>query len=488
MICHQVIQPVSALALSTTSVTEASVHSLPILIRKDKETISTCSFSYTPSPSFKCAIISKRDSSYSRTFKKSSSSISLISGPDSNSNSSSNSNSNSNSNSLASTSACYCKLTALEASTLIEEILLPSPCSSNAGDEIHLGDNEDSKSYLSTSDSSTSSSRLFSNYSQNQSQYEITSLYSASKSCISVVQECLCDDHPLANKDKIEIELFPTENKRKDLLSTQGRLNLNDGAVTSAARFLKSAKSLLKFSEGTILPLPLATSSQFNTQIVLHDSIPLETFSVNKVAHENIDAEAANSNLYSNSPDPTRPMASSSLCNSRESRINSNFLRFYATDCANRFNNYLTIPECDLDFYQHEYHHSNCKSIDEFIENYLFDGLTNRGRGRINTFKNDLKIGLLAREKLWSNVILKPRVDLFNKFTKYEFIKLSNETNSSIDGPLVRNKGKFIPWINFDNFNKLSQKSLAPYGRLDNDTQFTVKGWAHTRWIDSSKD
>ena len=183
----------------------------------------------------------------------------------------------------------------------------------------------------------------------------------------------------------------------------------------------------------------------------------------------------------------------------RDSRINPHFLRLYAYDYNARVNSH-TLP--------------NSLTQDDLI--------------RIVSKKPDLKsfhyqynlyrVSNMSREKLWNNVVLKPRKD----GVPFEYIDCEHfepevedfETNETLhqhqtDGSSVirfgrncdnyvsitRKEGKYLPWD--------LKPSIKPAGVLPNGkwtyngpapnsgvtrTQFTVRGWCDSRWRDCSKD
>ncbi|OWB64733.1 hypothetical protein B5S33_g660 [[Candida] boidinii] len=206
---------------------------------------------------------------------------------------------------------------------------------------------------------------------------------------------------------------------------------------------------------------------------------------------------------------------------SREPRINSNFLRFYAHDYSIKSCGLLGVTDYEIDLFQEEeakrYYQTDCQengddgfdlssesSIDstsnyynnlsdedkdEDDEDDEADEMTGYNHTReMISYKDRLKIGLLSREKLWSSVILPPRDDTIDDHSilrnKYIYINSDLCSKSKSCSSLTRMNGGVMPWVNCYNYNsRKNQTCLKPYGFLANQTQFTVKGWANQRWV-----
>lgn len=153
----------------------------------------------------------------------------------------------------------------------------------------------------------------------------------------------------------------------------------------------------------------------------------------------------------------------------RELRINWRFLRLYAHDYNTKMQRLLSVSEEDIDRFEEEAEESGCVPDNDVLRDY------GRGRSRTrNTIgrQQDLFLGLKAREKLWSNVILPPREDLplQNSLKKAHFIRARQDLHPSA-----------TPWQGFGQCHQ--QSKLKPYGHLQNNIQYTRKGWCHDRWI-----
>lgn len=191
----------------------------------------------------------------------------------------------------------------------------------------------------------------------------------------------------------------------------------------------------------------------------------------------------------------------------RDERINSNFLRLYAIDYNSRMSKILPNTYT-IDEFQSIITNSNSIGVKLFHERFNF-----------------YKISNINKDKLWKSVILPPRSDGFPtdciNLSQYIFVgdspattptpatnlklKLNSNSNSNDNSrdngevgysSLIRLNGNYQPWNN-------SIKSIKPTGILPNikfinngkspnsgvsKTQFTVKGWCNSRWIDISKD
>ncbi|QPG73931.1 hypothetical protein FOA43_001246 [Brettanomyces nanus] len=177
------------------------------------------------------------------------------------------------------------------------------------------------------------------------------------------------------------------------------------------------------------------------------------------------------------------PMSGNIATKAREPRINSEFLKVYALDYSCRLRNYLKISDQELDLYQQEFLDSGCESIDKFLNEYIVGDNGEEDSLNAKQFRETLKLSLLARDKLWKNVILPPRDDL-PQYTKKHYVQQLEkpQTSAGSGACLVRTQGKFMPWLNINDFDSKSKKSIPPYGRLANGDQFTVRGWCNERW------
>ncbi|ANZ76934.1 BA75_03424T0 [Komagataella pastoris] len=191
--------------------------------------------------------------------------------------------------------------------------------------------------------------------------------------------------------------------------------------------------------------------------------VPLRTF------HTSITVLESNNNINFA---PPHSITSRLQHKVREPRVNSNFLRFYAQDYSIKEKHLLPISEDDIDDYQYKL------DLGEPIPD--------------SSFSSYCKLGLLSRERLWSSVILPPRSDeaddhsLFNN--EYKQLEVYPHSKNSI----CRSRDGMLPWIKFCDKNRnkllepgqlLRQKSLKPYGILNQDTQYVVKGWINKRFI-----
>lgn len=277
-----------------------------------------------------------------------------------------------------------------------------------------------------------------------------TSLFSSSSSsssqCLTSAESVPLGCDPLSMEDDEPIEMKP--------VSTGPRL------IRRLMRKI-SHSSLTSFWKSDSSPSPLEVdSSSSNWQ----EASECETF-------HDVQLQTYRT-VYSAIPRPEKltSLHSSDMAKVREPRVNSEFLKFYALDYSCKQGGYLKITDQELDLYQQEYLDSGCKDMDEFLDRYFEAGVE-----EVSQFKDNLKLSLLSRDKLWKNVILPPRNDL-PQYSKKQYMHDPHFKGTG----LVRTGGKFMPWLNIDDFE--SKKSIPPYGRLSNGTQFTVKGWCNTRW------
>lgn len=168
--------------------------------------------------------------------------------------------------------------------------------------------------------------------------------------------------------------------------------------------------------------------------------------------------------------DDSSSLSTSVFFKPRECRLNTSFLKFFAIYKSVSEN---SITNINIDFYYNKFINSQYTSIDEFL--YRFN-ITDP------EIKSLLKFHISSREKLYTNIILPARKDMFSKnhlTNKINYYKV--EPTSQIEnGSLIRSNGKPMPWYNFKNLN--NKKSFPPIGVLPNNTQYTVKNWENKRW------
>jgi hypothetical protein len=310
------------------------------------------------------------------------------------------------------------------------------------------------------------------------------------------------NDHPLSiinNEDSnIEVSLKNfdqnTENKsikedaetieQSELISETSFFNTFKKKIKSSSIIL-NAKSFYKNNESffttsiNLIEIP-------NKDIILNDSVPLETF---YTTYKPIDAQFSldANNLFT-------------ISKTRECRVNSNFLKFFAIDSSIKLNysDHL-LNESTIDFYQNKFINSGLSSIDEFLNNNLinysitkyndnnnYDNDINDNENlKLQKLKQLIKFALLSRDKMWSNVVLSPRNDMFQHCKNSNILKNSYiqiETQYIPNGSLIRENGKVMPWLKLNDCNRNNKRCFNPSGILPNNIQYTVKTWENKRW------
>lgn len=165
-------------------------------------------------------------------------------------------------------------------------------------------------------------------------------------------------------------------------------------------------------------------------------------------------------------------LSANKLFKNRDERINNKFLILYAIDYNSRIRGYL--PNSNNINYELSKH----KHLIDFHKHH-----------------NLMRISNLARDKLWKSIILEPRSDKCpnGQIDHSHYIYLGNNENRPGNSLTMKN-GNYLPWSN--------KPSLKPTGVLNNKhlnngpnpnsgvsrSQYTIKGWTNSRWIDSSKD
>ncbi|KAI5952661.1 hypothetical protein KGF54_003528 [Candida jiufengensis] len=210
---------------------------------------------------------------------------------------------------------------------------------------------------------------------------------------------------------------------------------------------------------------------------VHQSSEELITFS--EVEHEHDTILPENATAINNNNTVTR-----TIFKNRDQRINSQFLRLYAYDYNSRINT-RTLPNSltQEDLYSMIRKNPNLK--------------------KFHQIHNIYKISNLSREKLWNSVVLKPRLDdspqEFIDSENYIFItsNLTSKDNHKNAGVLnrsiTRKQGKYLPWdlkpsikpCGILKGGKWEFNGKAPNSGVTK-TQYTVKGWCNSRWVDCS--
>ena len=289
------------------------------------------------------------------------------------------------------------------------------------------------------------------------------SLYSNPVSTtISTIYEVDDDSHPLGDvlEDKTLEEVF----------------DIKDIAANDYGKSMKTEKLSFTFLWDKLISSSFITSTKLfyqsnelfftnainninieNRDLALHDHLPLETF---HTAFKAID-ERHDKDLN------VAPR-------SRECRINPAFLRFFAiNESIKRSCSRQLLDGSTVDYHQYEFINSGCSSLDEYLSSVDSEDRT-----------ATLKFQLLSRDKMWSEVVLPPRSDIFyNKNYKRfrePYVKVKNEPIKN--GSLVRENGKVMQWLNLNDCAMQNKRCFSPSGTLKGNIQYTVKNWEKKRW------
>ncbi|KAH3680532.1 hypothetical protein WICMUC_000263 [Wickerhamomyces mucosus] len=148
-----------------------------------------------------------------------------------------------------------------------------------------------------------------------------------------------------------------------------------------------------------------------------------------------------------------------SVQKTRESRINSQFLRLYAYETSSR-----------------------SKGLLQDISKYDDDRIYNKKQEIPSNLSEKIKFSMCVREKLWEKVILPARNDSSNLGT-VEYINENDIVNKSNSNK--QNDCLLKPWVKLtdfkllDHFNTFSPRGTLQKGKI----QYTVKGWTNKKWI-----
>ncbi|CDK25354.1 unnamed protein product [Kuraishia capsulata CBS 1993] len=294
------------------------------------------------------------------------------------------------------------------------------------------------------------------------------------------------DDHPLSSDD------WHLDEEAEATLSTQQPLRKRDQFVSKLS---SSLKSISNFANA------FTTSAERNQRIIstyqamANDNrlplaiqkqadepkpIMMKTFRTEELQHSH----------------PTQktvaPATPTSFTRSREPRINSSFLRVYALDYSSKAIGLLNVTEDEIDLYQQCIEQKQCLqsipdtdslSSDDSLDSYESDD-QHYLPYHIYQKRDELRLALMSREKLWSNVILPPRDDQFADSSLFKS-KYACLSEVGVSNSRTRMNSSILPWINYSQSKMGSNGCLRPYGTIG-DTQFVVKGWVDQRWAESA--
>lgn len=299
-------------------------------------------------------------------------------------------------------------------------------------------------------------------------------LTSQSLSLSGVSKKSLSD----ANVISINIESPPLDNNGANSESSKDSLTklLNDkGAYTQTTTTKNSMVSNLKSS------LKKLKSSIQNSSTIILNSYTFNPRTTDDIIPEiksslPLQHEMTTFKETATLEEPFILRKSFRSFKNRELRVNSEFLRKYAFDYNSRLEGLLP-----------------CVHTSEEITQIL---ISRPSLKKFHLDYNLYKISGISKEKLWQNIILPPRSDNSPKNAiNYEgYIFLGGEKGNF--SSLITSNGDYLPW----GFGALSIKpagilskgksfynSSSPSSGVTN-TQYTIKGWCNSRWMDVSKE
>lgn len=301
----------------------------------------------------------------------------------------------------------------------------------------------------------------------NVSSSSVPSLISTSSSYES------CDSHPLDSFntwDDIDENFFNNnDNNTTTNFEPLSPIEPTKKIISKKASFVSNLSSSIKsFTNSTIQKNDMLFDIQPR---LTDDKIPRTTIIQRLAQKDNKVTELQTFKVTSTNSDITTTNSSSnsgssqgaiSILRNREPRINSQFLRLYSYESNSRKKGLLpTISHSDEE---------------EFANNRPI-GDSSR------------EFALFVRQRLWQCVVLPPREDLNISPPEYVFHGNNNSMEQISDTDvvsLIRKNGDVKPWIKLEDEKFTKQKVLKPCGVLNNDIQFTVKGWCNERWLPST--
>ncbi|CAI4601225.1 BAL_1a_G0035330.mRNA.1.CDS.1 [Saccharomyces cerevisiae] len=192
------------------------------------------------------------------------------------------------------------------------------------------------------------------------------------------------------------------------------------------------------------------------------------------------------------SPETDGSTASSELLPNkriRQKSLNTNFLKLYSieTSCKRK----SILPEVEVD--------------DHLLKQLTYSEIRSLEiKKEPNVSTNDIKLALITRKKLWSDMVHETRNDLFGDSTPWNlhFVattsntepsqgreSASEHTTADLKSSLVRVHSDVKPWFNNGgtmlkpcgklNLGKVTNKTSAPTREI----QYVVKGWCDSRFL-----
>ncbi|QLQ82416.1 hypothetical protein HG537_0H01780 [Torulaspora globosa] len=163
----------------------------------------------------------------------------------------------------------------------------------------------------------------------------------------------------------------------------------------------------------------------------------------------------------------------------RQRSLNPNFFKLYSMEIAARAKKLL--PDISVD--EHILVQMSCEEIRALD---IQPSVTEQG----SVSANDIKLALITRKKLWSDMIHDQRQDLFGDSVPWnlKFVSEGDQSTRCKESSLVRVESELKPWL-VDN-KMINNTMLKPCGKLKlgassnaNEIQYVVKGWCDKRFI-----
>lgn len=168
----------------------------------------------------------------------------------------------------------------------------------------------------------------------------------------------------------------------------------------------------------------------------------------------------------------------------RQQSLNPNFLKLYSIEMSSKSKNLL--PEINVD-------EQILKQL-SYNEIRALDIQTDIHKNE-NVSSDDIKLALITRKKLWSDMVHGQRQDLFGESVPWnlKFVAEETDTQDTADdsakkSSIVRVHSDLKPWLG-DNNNIINNTMLKPCGRIKlgsvpnaKEIQYVVKGWRDSRF------
>lgn len=239
-----------------------------------------------------------------------------------------------------------------------------------------------------------------------------------------------CQEHPLSESDD---ELSPDEQEQPELEQIAlpkkpSLLQIAQGKISRSFRKLSELLISISLSTTRTQYSLVSPGFQFNERLT-DDKLPASLTQEDQVVYEKeLDVLE------------TKKHTVVTCSRQRESRINSRFLRIYAHDYSLKMKGLIPFSDDELD-----------QSLVEFLSFSVQE-------------RELLKLSMLAREKLWSNVVLSPRND--------QFCHLANDVSLRFVNPSNKN------WCH----DNIKQDDIIGTHTSSN-YQYMKKGWVDQRWV-----